>query len=36
MCWCRYLERLVFDEGVHQNVHQVHVGIFEPSSKFLN
>jgi integrase len=29
-------ERPVFEEGVHQNVHQVQVGIFEASPKSLN
>jgi hypothetical protein len=29
-------ERPVFEEGVHQNVHQVQVGSFEASPKSLN
>jgi hypothetical protein len=29
-------ERPVFQEGVHQNVHQVHAGVFEASIKSLN
>jgi len=29
-------ERPVFEEGVHQNVHQIQCGIFEGSTKSLN
>jgi hypothetical protein len=29
-------ERQIFEEGVHQNVHQVQAGVFEASIKSLN